>query len=238
MKYGIKLLFADFCDRNSAATMFGEQFGEMNNLLDCFSAEFDVVELSAIYAETNPETLKNAVSMCHKHGLTVTIHGCIDGLSSGEEFFAPYLLLFEAGIQPVYNITVHPLESPAETEQLLRSICEQIDEHNYPVRITLENQRYRDESFKNTLCKDVTGVVKNINHKKLYTCFDFGHQYSNLIKYGKTSDVVKDEFLSLARHTHIHSVYGGGTHFPLTCGETALEENLTRLIKQGYDEVL
>ena len=238
MRFGIKLSFADFCEQSMGKTMFGEQFGEMNNFLDCLSNEFDVVELSAIYKDTNPETLKTAAAMCHKHGLSVTIHGAIDGISGGEEFFAPYLLLFETGIQPVYNITVHPLKNPEETERILRSVCEHIDKNNYPVRITLENQRYADESFKNTLCKDVAGVVKNINHKSLYTCFDFGHKHSNILKYGETFDVVEDDFLVLVRHTHIHSVYEGGTHFPLTCGEAALEGNIVGLLKYGYDEVL
>ncbi len=239
MKFGIKLPYDIFCNEKSKAShLLCEAFGNADTLLDFLSKQIDVIELGVVEHTVNPLILKEAASICKRYGLSVTIHGSMSDINTADEFFAPYTMLFSSGMQALYNITVHPFSNPESTKALLSSICKYIDEMNYPVRITLENQRFTNENFRHTLCRDVADIVKSINHPKLYTCFDFGHQLSNVRKNGVAFDIADDAFFSVVRHTHIHSFFEGVTHFPLSCGETALEYNLTKLMQHKYDGAL
>ena len=112
------------------------------------------------------------------------------------------------------------------------------DEKGYPVTFTLENLRYNDPSNVEMLCSSVALTVSNVDSERLGVCFDMGHRLSSLNKFGEDSDPADDSFYSLVRHTHIHSLYKGVTHLPLTVGKSALDENLSALARNGYRGVL
>lgn len=238
MKTGIKIPYDIFCEEKSETT---------KKLLECFNGcdgffgylekNFDTVEIGVVFFGTDGSILKDGAFLCSKFGLNVTIHGSLNDIKNAEEFFTPYLPLFESDLQDYYNITVHPFENPDDTEKLLEDICRCAKNNDYPVRITLENQRFTNERLINTLCKNVAEIVNNINSKYLYCCFDFGHQLYNQIKYGEKFDAVESDFLSVVKHTHIHSLYNDKTHFPLSCGETLLEYNIKKLLCHNYDGV-
>ena len=239
IKFGIKIPVDLFeYAAGSVCEKLCDSFGGRDGYFKYLKSEIDTVEISMVkYKITDPDTLLSAVTECKKYGFEVSLHGSGNGVSCGEEFYKPYLPLFEAGLQSSYNITLHPFECPQKTEELLRGICEEADKMDYPVRITLENQRFANENLINTRCRNVAEIVKNINHPRLYTCFDFGHQLSNEEKQGKEFDIPDHEFIETVRHTHIHAYYNGSTHFPLSCGKTMLERNITKLIECGYDDV-
>lgn len=239
MKIGCSLPFNIFSDEMSEISQkICDSFGGKENLFKEISEAVDSVELRAVVGTETPEEVFDAVKILKKYNLWVTIHGDVRKISTAEEFFRPYLLLFASGYQPFYNITVHTLHTKEESAAMLTEICALAEKENYPVRITLENERLKNEFSINGVCTAVDEIVKKVNSPVLYTCFDFGHQLSNIRKFGEEEDIVPEAFLSMARHTHIHSLTDGTTHYPLSEGETLLDTNLKGLIKYGYDEVL
>ena len=238
MKYGMKIPADIFAENvGEVAKQICNAFGGKHKLLSFLSHEVDNVELGVINCNWSAKRVKNAVAECREYGLSVTIHGDFRGTTSPEEFFSPYTELFLSGFQEKYNITVHPFQSQEETVIFLKEICSFANENAYPVQITLENQRYSDESKKENLCRHVADMVEEVGSPILYNCFDFGHHLSNLRKCGEDFDRAEDKFLTQVKHTHIHSLYEGVTHFPLSCGEVLLEKNLTELISRGYDGI-
>jgi len=239
MRIGCSLPFNLFSDEmNEISKKICESFGGKESLFTEISKVADSVELRAVVGTENPEEVFNAVKILKEHNLWVTIHGDVRKIKTAGEFFRPYIMIFESGFQPFYNITVHTLQTKEESVAILTEICNYAIEKNYPVRITLENERLKNEFSINGICTAVEEIVKQVNSPILFTCFDFGHQLSNIRKFGEEEDVVPDDFLSMARHTHIHSLTDGTTHYPLSEGETLLDKNLKDLINRGYDEVL
>ncbi len=226
-------LFTDsriLCDAYGGKEAFWERLKE----------SVDSVEICGIGAYMNdPQRVLDAVRLCEKSGLNVTFHGNMsDGPDCVDELFRPYLPVFASGIQPLYNITLHPEVKRTETQEMMERICSYADEKGYPVTFTLENLRYNDPSNVEMLCSSVALTVSNVGSERLGVCFDMGHRLSSLNKFGEDSDPADDSFYSLVRHTHIHSLYKGVTHLPLTVGKSALDENLSALARNGYRGVL
>ncbi len=235
MRIGIKLFFDMFSDNISEKSQKQcDAFGGRDEYFRYISENCDSVEISPVRATADPELVLSAAKIVKNLGLHFTIHGVLGHESA---FFDPYKLLFESGLQPFYNITVHPYADMEETKETLTNICRIAEANNYPVRITLENQRYSSEDKLHNLCRDVARVVGEIGSPYLYNCFDFGHHMSNVIKQGEDFDEVTEQFLSQVRQTHIHSHDCNSTHFPLYCGKVRLEKNISDLMRHGDDEV-
>ena len=235
MRYGCTLpldLFTPTPSESSAALIKG--FGGTDALFAWLGDNLDAIELGTVRTTTDPELLLRAASVCHAHGLTVTIHGALADGDSPDAFFAPYLPLFAAGLQPAYNVTLHPLKEVSATRDMLRALLAA----DLPVTFTLENQRNRSAETAGWGCAPVAELVDEIGDRRLGTCLDFGHQLSNFHKFGPEQDPIPQSFYSLAGHTHIHSYYNGTTHFPLYLGETLLEEHITALRQAGYTGIL
>ncbi len=236
MKIGIKLFFDMFSEEISEKSKKQcDAFGGRDEYFEYISKNCDSVEISPVRTTDSPEAVLHAAKTVNGLGLHFTIHGV---LSHESVFFNPYISLLRSGLQPFYNITVHPYADMEETRRTLSAICDIAAKNSYPVRITLENQRYSSEDKLHNLCRDVAECVADIASPYLYNCFDFGHHMSNAIKQGEEFDEVTDRFLSQVRQTHIHSHDCNSTHFPLYCGMIRLEKNITDLIRHGYDEVL
>lgn len=202
MKIGVKLQIDFFEEQISDdAKKFLELYGGIEGLLQYVKENAFGVELSHIEVNTNPQILRKAVELCENYGLFVAIHGSIYADITPEEFFAPYSEL-SLKKEKILNITVHPLKTPYETEKQLRSIVTYIERMGYNVRITLENQRNKNEFTSFAGCMGVKEIVKRINSPHLFVCFDFGHQMSNVKKETEPKDYYDEEFLSLVRHTY------------------------------------
>ena len=220
------------------STGLSAAFGSREILLSEIARYADTVELRSVGAGCAPETVLSAARLLKNAGLGCTVHASLADISP-ENFFAPYTLLFSSGLQGSYCLTVHPLPDTDDTVRVLRALCRYAEERGYPVTLALENQRFSaPEKRKTGSCRAVSAIAAAVDSPVLVTCFDFGHQYSNIRKFGADADTVDGDFLSRAGHTHIHALYEGTTHFPLTMGETALEENLTGLLKNGYSGIL
>ena len=186
MKIGCSLPFSIFSDEmNEISVKICESFGGRENLLETMAKEIDSIELRAVRIGDSAESVYTAVSMCKKYGLGVTIHGDVRGAKSAADFFASYIKLFDSGFQDFYNITVHTLPTKVESESMLKEICTLAENENYPVRITLENERLKNENSINGICISVEEIVNRVNSPILFSCFDFGHQLSNIRKFGE-----------------------------------------------------
>ncbi len=176
-KIGMALPFRLFSNPEGREDAFSLAFGGFDRLLDFCETNLYSIELRSVSSNADPRVVLDAVKALKSRGLAVTVHG---KLCEAEDFFAPYFLLFESGLQEMYNVTVHPDRSPEETERILRDICEIIDKENYPVRITLENQKLKKDKHYG-ICDEVSEIAKRINSPHLWLCFDFEHQLSNAL---------------------------------------------------------
>lgn len=229
-----------FGDIKSHSLELCNSFGGRDDLLNYLGKNIDTIELHTITNKMSPEDILNSVKLIHSHNLSVTFHGQLKEDDTPSDFFSPYTLLFNSGIQKTFNITLHPLNNKEDTIKILKSLCDYADELGYPATFTLENQRYKHDIMEyniNGNCKTVGEIVTSINSKRLKTCFDFGHFLSNK-KTHTDMDIMTDEFLNNINHTHIHSFYEGKTHFPLGYGETELENNINILLENHYTGVL
>lgn len=239
MKFSIKIpsdLFKDDMSENTLKIV--ESFANVDNILEFLKNNVDSIEFGMINFDLDSKYLLDSVCKFTNAGIGISFHGKLNNAANAEDFFAPYIDVIKAGLISCINITVHPLKTEDETVFLLKDICDFIDKNNYPVRITLENQRNKSEETAHVGCEGVYNIAKKINSPHLFLCFDFGHQLSNIRKEMLPFDEVSDGFISMVRHTHIHSYFEGVTHFPLCMGETLLEENITKLLEAGYDETL
>ncbi len=237
MKFGIRIPLNTFADELNATTKrIINSFGSVDIMLDTYAKELYSVELASVREDTPPELLLKADEICKEHGLEITVHGALPSGSS-DDFFTPYEALLKRREAPL-NVTVHPLFPKEKSITCLKSICSRIESEDLPLRITLENQRYRDKNTVDMGCRTVTEIAREVNSKVLFLCFDFGHQLSNIRNQLEPIDLTDDEFFSRVKHTHIHSLFEGKTHFPLSVGETALDYNLKNLFKHGFDGVL
>ena len=235
MRFGTKIPFDIFLDSPSLASQrLLAGFGSREALLDTCAELLDGVEIGILSPNTDGETLLSCLTECTQRGLAVSVHGTLSGAAAAEEFLKPYLPWLHAGISPLRHITVHPLPTKEETVRLLSEICERIECDGLPLRINVENQRDREAISPHESCLGVLDCICTVGSPFLGLCFDFGHRLSNLRKNGPDSDPVSEGFWRAVRHTHIHSYYNGRTHFPLSVGETELEENLFSLLAQGY----
>ncbi len=238
MRFGTKLPIDLFtCEPCEASQILLDEFGGIEELLSYLGQKVDAVELSTIGSKSDPLVFQNAVSCCNRHGLEVTVHGLLKEAESANEFFVPYLPVFALDCQEYYNITLHPLKEKEDTLQALKELCAYADKMVYPVTFTLENQRLTNEKSVNGICKSVGEIVAAVNHPRLRTCLDFGHYLSNKRKQGEDADPQDEIFADRIGHTHIHSMYQGTTHFPLFCGETEWDENLSLLLGRNYDGI-
>lgn len=239
MRFGLTLrmdLFTDEPSRSSHLLLC--EFGGREGLFSYLKEKVDTVEISTIGSKSDPEVFLNAVKCCKEYGLEVTVHGLLKEAEAAEDFFAPYLPLFEDSLQENYNITLHPLNEKEDTVRVLSELCNYADKMACPVTFTLENQRLTHECSVNGICQSVREIVEKVNHNRLNTCWDFGHYLSNKRKNGEKYDPFDEKFLQKVQHTHIHSMYEGTTHFPLFCGETELDKNLALLIENDFDGIL
>jgi len=237
LKIGIKVQIDVFEEQISEdGKKLLELYGGIEGLLQYVKENISGVEIAQVKKDTDPQVLRKAVALCESYGLFVTIHGVLYPDQTPEAFFAPYSAL-DLKKEALLNITVHPLKTAHETEMQLRSIVAYIERMGYNVRITLENQRNKNEDTAFAGCRGVQEIVQKINSPHLFVCFDFGHQMANIKKESMPEDLFDKAFLSLVRHTHIHSCYAGTTHFPLDVGETALDKNILGLLDCGYDQI-
>lgn len=179
MKIGLKVQIDVFEEeKTDSAKKLLELYGGIEGFLQYLKENIFGVEIAQVKINTNPQTLRKAVELCEKYGLFVTIHGVLYPDITAEEFFAPYSEL-DLKKETLLNITLHPLKTPEETEEQLRKIVTYIEQKGYNVRITLENQRNKNEFTGFAGCMGVKEIVKRINSPYLFVCFDFGHQMSN-----------------------------------------------------------
>lgn len=239
MRFGVTLRIDLFTEKpTEASRVLLDTFGGKENLFFYLKEHVDVVEISTIGSKSDPHTFMEAVCFCAKYDLGVTIHGLLKENEPAKDFFTPYLPLFQEKLQESYLITLHPLKQKVDTIKALRELCSYAEEQKYPVTFALENQRLTQDYSVNGICKSVGEIVAHVDSNRVHTCFDFGHHLSNKRKQGETADPFDQAFADRIRHTHIHSMCEGTTHFPLYSGETELDQNLKMLIEKDYSGVL
>jgi len=191
-----------------------DAYGGLNTMLDCLrDSGVESIEVHIVTAQTSAETVRGCIDLAAGHGLHTTLHGMLN--PDADAFLASYTLLDKPT-----NITVHALYGePSRTVSALAAIQEKAAASGIPITLTLENNRHKphrpDIIDPGDSCESVLAMVSQLTGTGI--TWDMGHYYHNLCKFRHTPDAVPDaEFLRRVKHTHIHGVVGGTTHYPCT----------------------
>ena len=197
------------------------------------------VELRSVGAGADPLNVLAAYRLCLASGLALSIHATTpEDLRRAEDFFCPYGELFGQEGPQRFTLTLHALGSKETSSAIFARLAQLARENGYPVQLLLENSRRKEPGDAGDSCEAVLGILAQAADPDLGVCWDFGHYFYNLTHYdGKPDDVPADEFLRKVRHTHIHSVHEGRTHFPLGAGDLPLKRYCAALIRAGYGGV-
>jgi len=195
------------------------------------------VEFRSVSPGADPLVLLTAYRLCRSAGLELSIHATTPkDLQRAEKFFSPYEALFGAQGQRRFILTLHALGGKETTCAVLNRVAQTARENGYPVQLVLENSRHKEPGDAGDSCEAVLGILAHTADPEWGICWDFGHYYYNIINCfeGLPGSVPPHEFLRRVRHTHIHAVLDGRTHFPLGAGDLPLARYCNALKGAGY----
>lgn len=219
-----------------------DEYGGIKALLSAFGAlGVCTIELRSVQAYTDAGMLADCAHAVLDAGLSMSIHAALDDLPA-EVFFqnlSPVLEMLPKE-HPILPLVVHSMKTGdemrdrADTVRLLSAWGRFAEKSHLPVRLALENNRIHESGRSIVDCGGVISTVREVALDNVGVCFDFGHQYSNFVRYPKcTPCLPDDDFLRAAIHTHIHALTHT-THYPLTAGELPLEVYIQNLRRCGY----
>ena len=220
---GVSLPFSWFWDDNCT---------QLYHFLDVLAADgVSSIELRTVRAQHTPEHVLSAVRLLWGKGLLCTIHGEVKSAESAvTDVFAPLaLLLQEPFRQDSINITIHPI--PGDNASMLKALSEHIEANQYPITITLENNRRLPDKSEGDSVAVVLQAVMDAGKSNVKMCLDMGHYAYYVKKFfpDEPNRLPPEEMWSYIGHTHIHGLDGLKTHFPLGSFELNLTEYLQKL---------
>lgn len=239
MKLGISLAPALLCGNAASERQQAllNAFGSAENwLIHLRSLGVTHIELRAIRQKTDPADTAGAAKAVFSAGLSATAHGVLAD-EEADVFWGRFLPLLDS--QPALNITVHSTVDQKTTLSLLGRMADYGREHHPDARLSLENNRVKKNDFDLVECAGVLNTVEKLNAANVGVCWDFGHLYWDHLTYPDTiqSPLPPEGFIRRAIHTHIHSVYEGTTHFPVSVGVLPLREYVQALMDAGFTGV-
>lgn len=197
----------------------------------------EYIELRSVKRHTGRDAVRGAAQRAKMHGFRLTVHGELSD-EAPEAFWERF--------EPVLNgqetlvITVHSVCDRATTLELLRRMGGYGNRHFPGARLALENNRsVKGDNIDLVECGGVLETVRESGLSNAGVCWDFGHLYWDHLNHpARIADSMPpDEYIRRTIHTHIHSVVGGRTHFPLTQGVLPLDEYVRALKNAGYQGV-
>ena len=98
------------------------------------------IELRAVKAGDEPETVYNAAKTVWEHGFNLTVHSTVKSVETAvNDAVLPLTGLISAMKQRELIVTLHPITGDNVT--MLMALADYVDDRGYPIRFALENQR-------------------------------------------------------------------------------------------------
>ncbi|MBR2722473.1 MAG: hypothetical protein IKB75_06860 [Clostridia bacterium] len=183
------------------------------------------IELRTVRAKHEPEMVLSVAKKLWDRGFLITVHGEVKSEATAlSDVFSPLASLLPALQQKTLNITIHPIDG--DNAKVLNTLADHIEEHGYPVTVSLENNRLLPDKTEGDSAELVLRAVTEVNRACIGICFDFGHYIYYRKKNFPEEPIVlpPKEFFRRVIHTHIHGVDGLKTHFPLDVHPIPLAE--------------
>lgn len=240
MKIGVSLAPAFLCGVPGSAhqkRMLESSGGADGFLQRLRDAGADWVELRAVRPGTEKEEVSGAAHAARKAGVSMTVHGTLTD-EPAEVFWERMKPVL--AVQPALTVTVHSAKSREETVLLLGRLAGYALRHHPQARLMLENNRSKaGDNMDLVECAGVLKTLELLNRENVGACWDFGHFYWDCLAHPELlpDRLPPEGFIARTGHTHIHSVLGNTTHFPLTAGELPLREYAAALMRAGYQGV-
>ena len=173
------------------------------------------IELRTVPENEDPANVFAIATLLWDMGFNVTIHANASAEESAvESALFPLRTTLENMRQRELIVTLHPIIG--NNTAMLISLSDYANEHNYPVRIALENERKMPDMTDGDSLSLALGAVVEANRENVGICFDFGHlAWYYDARLNDPERLPPEEFLSRAIHTHIHECVNGDTHYPI-----------------------
>lgn len=173
------------------------------------------IELRMIPAGEKPENVRRAADILWDYGFEITIHATAKTAENAvAEVLTPLSAVIAHKRQSNFIVTIHPIVG--DNTAMLLKLSDYLYDHNYPVRIALENERKLPDKTMGDGLKLVLDAVTQVNRENVGICFDMGHYAWYAEQILKDSKALPPrEFLDRVIHTHIHRCVEGNTHFPV-----------------------
>ena len=184
------------------------------------------IELRSISPKACPAEALRVANLLWDYGFQITVHAQAKSAESAvKDVFAPLSDILANMRQHELTVTVHPVVG--DNAAMLVALSDHITEHNFPVRIALENNRKMPDGTIGNSAELVLDAVTRADRQNVGICFDMGHWAWYTSNFTDDPNMLPPkEFLQKAIHTHIHtcsedadSAYTAGakgsTHFPL-----------------------
>lgn len=195
------------------------------------------IELRTVRPHHTPESVMDAMNLLWDNGFFLTVHGCIKSAETAvDDVFGPLSICLGQLRQKQLNVTIHPIAEGLE--EALLALSDHILSKEYPITISLENNRLLPTKEEGDSVALVTEVVEKVNRKNIGICFDLGH-FAYYVKKNRPQEsalLPPAYFCKHITHTHIHAMKELRTHYPLGAHFLPLEAYL-RSFSNGYTGV-
>jgi len=180
-------------------------------------------------------------------GMRLTLHGYLSGDTAGhlsEDVYPELLptLGYLRDQQGETMMVVHALVDPdtscdamtKSTVRALERLAESIRQRSFPVRVSLEINRYHGVEAPGTTYDSLLGIARRLGDPDIGFCWDMGHTRSSVLQ-NRLPAVPPPEFLRKVIHTHLHGLSpDGDTHWPLTESSSHIASGVGQLRPFGY----
>lgn len=187
----------------------------------------DSIELRTVEPFYDPSDVLKAANFLWDFGFTLTVHSRVLSENSAvNDVFSPLSGVLKHLRQKKLTVVIHPIVG--DNVKVLQSLSDHIYFLGKDVYIALENNRLLPDKTEGDSAALVLDAVNNADRKNIGICFDMGHyRYYRLKNFPDSPfELPTKEFLRKVIHTHIHSLDGLKTHYPVTGDEQYLIDSM------------
>ena len=132
------------------------------------------IELRSISPKACPAEALRVANLLWDCGFQITVHAQAKSAESAvNDVFAPLSDILANMRQHELTVTVHPVVG--DNAAMLVDLSDHITEHNFPVRIALENNRKMPDGTNGDSAALVLDAVTRADRQNVGICFDMGH---------------------------------------------------------------
>ncbi len=250
MSIGLSLPFDYLNGTNKTASgaCFADALGKPGDALhDLKQNGVSAIELQQFGPHAPDGELLDVAQRILDSGLRLTLHGYLTGHATSHLISDnyPHLLplmeyLREQHLETIMVVHAHANPGAAyqvlmdTTIRALQQITGDIHTANYPIRISLEINRYHGVENPGTTYAGLLAMAQQLNSAETGFCWDMGHTQSSVQQH-RLSANPPPAFVRKVIHTHIHGLSpDGDTHRPLTGSNAHIVSGVNMLRSSGY----